>query len=208
LSNCFHIVVAMKPIEGTFAENALKHRVAGINIDECRIGTFTSSTPSGYDRLNAKQAKLGYRPSEYQKGIPDLPTSSGRFPANVILGHSEGCQCVGTKKVKSRKSEFPEKDEGRIDKSQWRFRPTSATSRGYAEGKETIEEWKCVEGCPVKAMDIQSGITTTKRIEKPSDCGGNTWGGTIQTHRGARGHSDTGGASRFFKQIEEYEVEE
>jgi hypothetical protein len=48
------------------------------------------------------------------------------------------------------------------------------------------------------ALDRQSGFSVTKRIEKPSDCGGNTWGGTFQTKRGARGHSDQGGASRFF----------
>lgn len=47
-------------------------------------------------------------------------------------------------------------------------------------------------------LDRQSGFSKTKRIEKPSDCGGNTWGGTIQTNRGARGHTDEGGASRFF----------
>jgi site-specific DNA-methyltransferase (adenine-specific) len=47
-------------------------------------------------------------------------------------------------------------------------------------------------------LDEQSGVSTTKRIEKPSNCGGNTWGGTFQTSRGARGHSDKGGASRFF----------
>ncbi len=49
-----------------------------------------------------------------------------------------------------------------------------------------------------RELDRQSGFSKTKRIEKPSDCGGNTWGGTIQTNRGARGHTDQGGASRFF----------
>jgi hypothetical protein len=47
-------------------------------------------------------------------------------------------------------------------------------------------------------LDEQSGESSTVRCESPSDCGGNTWGGTIQQHRGARGHTDAGGASRFF----------
>ncbi len=47
-------------------------------------------------------------------------------------------------------------------------------------------------------LDEQSGTTSTVRCERPSDCGGNTWGGTIQQHRGARGHTDSGGASRCF----------
>jgi hypothetical protein len=47
-------------------------------------------------------------------------------------------------------------------------------------------------------LDAQSGYSETRRIDKPSDCGGNTWGGTFQTNRGPRGHTDSGGASRFF----------
>ena len=31
-----HICVAMKPVEGTFAENALENGVAGLNIDGSR----------------------------------------------------------------------------------------------------------------------------------------------------------------------------
>ena len=84
MTSCFHIAIAMKPIEGTFAENALKHGVAGLAIDACRIGEFTSNTPSGFDRLNKRQAELGYRPGEYQKGVPALPQTQGRFPANIL----------------------------------------------------------------------------------------------------------------------------
>lgn len=58
--------------------------------------------------------------------------------------------------------------------------------------------WACVPECACRILDAQSGYTQTKRIEKPSDCGGNTWGGTIQVKRGARGHTDSGGASRFY----------
>jgi len=32
------IVVAMKPCDGTFVNNAIKHGIAGINIDACRVG--------------------------------------------------------------------------------------------------------------------------------------------------------------------------
>jgi len=53
------IVVAMKPNDGSYAENALKWGVSGLNIDECRIGV----------------EKLG------GETVPDV----GRFPANVIL---------------------------------------------------------------------------------------------------------------------------
>lgn len=50
-----------------------------------------------------------------------------------------------------------------------------------------------------RVLDEQSGESETRRIEKPSPApNGNTWGGTSQTNRGARGHTDFGGASRFF----------
>jgi DNA modification methylase len=47
-------------------------------------------------------------------------------------------------------------------------------------------------------LDEQSGDRKSQRCDKPSDCGGNTWPGTIQTNRGPRGYDDKGGASRFF----------
>lgn len=38
----------------------------------------------------------------------------------------------------------------------------------------------------------------SNRCDKPSDCSGNTWGGTIQVNRGPRGYNDSGSFSRFF----------
>jgi hypothetical protein len=32
-----HICVAMKPLDGNFAQNALSRGVAGLNVDGCRI---------------------------------------------------------------------------------------------------------------------------------------------------------------------------
>ena len=47
-------------------------------------------------------------------------------------------------------------------------------------------------------LDEQTGEIRTQRIEKPSDCAETGEWGTLQGRRGARGYSDTGGASRFF----------
>lgn len=50
------------------------------------------------------------------------------------------------------------------------------------------------------ALDEQSGEIRTQRIEKPCpnpEIRGHRWG-TMQGNRGARGYSDTGGASRFY----------
>jgi site-specific DNA-methyltransferase (adenine-specific) len=47
-------------------------------------------------------------------------------------------------------------------------------------------------------LNAQSGNHKSNFCPNPSDCGGNTWPGTIQTNRGPRGYDDYGGASRFF----------
>lgn len=91
------ILVAMKPPEGTYAENALKWGVAGINVDGCRIETTDtieqsgeledmarSAIHSGYDRPNATMFRTG-KPVE--RSGPSNP--QGRWPANLIHDGSE-----------------------------------------------------------------------------------------------------------------------
>ncbi|MFA6358639.1 MAG: hypothetical protein WCY09_08295 [Candidatus Omnitrophota bacterium] len=77
-----YIIVAMKPLEGTYAENAQKWGVAGLNIDGGRIGTEqieqgrkgrTSAMANGLT-LN----KFGGQ--DYEK-----PDAIGRWPANLLL---------------------------------------------------------------------------------------------------------------------------
>jgi site-specific DNA-methyltransferase (adenine-specific) len=76
------IIMAMKPIEGTFKQNAEKWGQAGINIDGCRVG----SSP-GYSYPNGKGG------SNFFKGLnPEhCPSSTkGRWPANLILDEEAG----------------------------------------------------------------------------------------------------------------------
>jgi len=108
------IIVAMNPLDGTFAQNALKHGVAGLNIDGCRIGDFVNTTPPGTDRYNQANYEQGYRPNAYQSNGRDGEASAdkrytkeggtnfsakpgqrggdvkGRFPANLIHDGSDG----------------------------------------------------------------------------------------------------------------------
>ena len=85
-----HICVAMKPIEGGFAQNALKYGVAGINIDGCRIELEEN------DRLNKGGSYSGNRTGSNEDGWFTQANSKieysnppGRFPSNVILDGSE-----------------------------------------------------------------------------------------------------------------------
>lgn len=62
------IILAMKPCDGTFANNAKKWGVAGINIDECRIETREDA--KSMERCNTPGSGSFHK---------------GRWPANLIL---------------------------------------------------------------------------------------------------------------------------
>ena len=81
------IVVAMKPLDGTFAENALKWGVAGYWIDGGRVGDFESNQPSGLQRYRE------WSDSHTGQNRPPMEAttsgSQGRFPANLIHDGSD-----------------------------------------------------------------------------------------------------------------------
>ena len=82
------IIVAMKPVDRTFANNALAHGIAGINVDGCRIdapagnGVWGSSNKT----VNPDRTFVGSpEADEYRTEQHPL----GRFPANIIHDGSE-----------------------------------------------------------------------------------------------------------------------
>lgn len=92
------IIVAMKPLDGTFAHNAEVHGVAGLNIDGGRIGTEQmgggtmpdfrdvgrmSKETIGIDKLSSGQTSNAKRRPH--------PISQGRWPANLLLSHHPDC---------------------------------------------------------------------------------------------------------------------
>ena len=76
------IILAMKPLVGTFAANALEHGVAGLNVDGGRIGMMTSAEVA---RSGMSTGTPGYggghKPTTWRGGRD----STGRWPANVVL---------------------------------------------------------------------------------------------------------------------------
>jgi len=208
-----HIVLAMKPTQGNFANNALTFGVAGINIDGCRIG-MTKNVPASPPRTRGTtlcgsiDGSLRLETGNEDGHNPNL----GRFPANVILSHAEGCVLKGMRIVRGRKDEKPIRDEGRRDKTQWRFRPTSETSRGYAdvEGKESVEDWECVENCPVKKLGEQSGDSGASGKASGPTCRKlgtrGIYGGAAGDDKSSPFYGDSGNASRFFYTVKELEI--
>jgi site-specific DNA-methyltransferase (adenine-specific) len=72
------IILAMKPCDGTFKENAEKWGQAGINIDGCRIGEEQRFNPP---TTKGKTAALG----SFENCIGIGSSVKGRWPANVIF---------------------------------------------------------------------------------------------------------------------------
>ena len=76
-------ILAMNPLDGTFANNALTHGVAGLNVDGCRIEA------TGRPKVVAPGSGHGGRSSiDMGSGYQDGTTNLGRWPANVLLDES------------------------------------------------------------------------------------------------------------------------
>jgi len=87
------VILAMKPLDGTFAQNALEHGVAGLNVDGCRVNSEPRST--GTKKPHAESGVHGRygrdkrtdRQQQYDANKPQR-----RWPANVILDEDAGEQ--------------------------------------------------------------------------------------------------------------------
>ena len=214
------IHVLRKPLsEGTVAANTLKHGTGGLNINASRIASpgeeITTHTQGRGDDGFAANAVYG----DYRGGFSTHQTEGqklGRWPANVILQHLDGCRCAGIKRVRAtpihgesiavRRSGVHHTAGGH--QSVGRKQPV--TGHADKDGKETIANWVCGPGCPVARLDEQSGVTTstggrTVNISTTSTIygGGKGLGQRLSSDdvRGDPGFGDTGGASRFYKQI-------
>jgi len=105
-----HICIAMKPIEGNFAQNALEHGVGGLNVDGCRVLYAGEDRRESCDK-QTRQPIGGFSSRDgtlYGKsnGV-EYEETPGRFPANVILDGSDD-----VKKL------FPQTAEGRFPAKQ------------------------------------------------------------------------------------------
>jgi len=87
------IVLARKPFPDTVASNVLKHGTGGLNIDATRVGDVPLVNPPAGN----KPGGAAYMMSVH--GMPqdaEARTVEGRWPPNVLYGHSDGCngECV------------------------------------------------------------------------------------------------------------------
>lgn len=195
------IIVARKPLsEKTVAANVTKWGTGGLNIDATRIGFTSEADIAEYDFNNNGQNRSTKEAGEslevhdggwkVQKGEKTIPT--GRFPSNVILGHTEDCELVGSVE-----------ENYAINKTEdWTgFGQTERPDYVGEQQSVTVPVWNCVDGCPVKEVDEQSGIRPGGTYPAKRGQAVNTsFASGQETAGGQRTMGDSGGASRFFYQ--------
>lgn len=79
------IIIGWKPNDGSFADNALKWGVSGINIDGCRIET-------NEDTSRILGPSLGWKNTSGLTGSVSDDWKKGRWPANIIIDDSDEVQ--------------------------------------------------------------------------------------------------------------------
>jgi site-specific DNA-methyltransferase (adenine-specific) len=79
------IILAMRPLDGTFVENAMKWGVAGLNVDACRV-EGRERTEYGLSEAKRTRGSAYGKPTE----SADFDSGKGRWPANLILDKQSG----------------------------------------------------------------------------------------------------------------------
>jgi DNA modification methylase len=176
-------------------------RVLPLGIEECRVGADAGwSYPNGRGGSEPHHMQRGER-----NGLADVPcrATAGRWPANVVLSHAEGCRPAGTRRVKVAYSQPTRGEGGAVYDTDASFRGDGRPV-GYAgpDGTEEVEVWECVPGCPLAALDAQAGERKGRGNRGPSTVDGATGGysGGWPDHEcGERFNYDAGGSvNRFF----------
>lgn len=185
------VIVAMKPLKGTFAANATEFGVAGMNIDGCRIGE-----ESTVRRRSDSESESGWKSTNRS---PVGGSDSGRWPANVLLGHTPECEIIGKRTIRG--------DNRKIEDKGNRGSGFVDTGAGKGDGKPNakvygdteVDVWKCSPDCPIRMLDEQTGV-----LKSGSNCV-RTKTGSFMEHGGLgkagdvqKTYGDKGGASRFY----------
>ena len=205
------IILARKPLEGTVAANVQRWGCGALAIDASRVGTGggddygrsaanATGTVSAHEGFGGKAFKIAERSGEYASAL-------GRWPANVILSHSPDCVEVGTREVVNRggnRGTNPNAGYNGGLKGDGEDIGIGETKAGTKYMRaETVTKFNCAPGCPVAALDAQTGnLHGAGSAQGPQEkwrMEGQTAGysGGWSGPSGAR-FGDSGGASRFF----------
>ena len=80
------VIMAMKPLDGTFADNAQRWGVAGLNVDGARIGHDEPLGKPSMGMAGKRAGIMGETVMRYRENTGPAP--AGRWPANLLLDES------------------------------------------------------------------------------------------------------------------------
>ena len=193
------IIVFQKPYEGKPLENITKTGAGALNIDGGRIDGAIYNSPHTSPGFTADK---GWNDNS-MKALGN-EKRVGRWPANLCLSHTKFCKRVGTKRVDSTPA-HPVKSnvESYTGYGSITQKHGEEINYGDKDGKETVDDWECVEGCPVKELNQQSGLlkSGTGAVKKATASGhqGTVYGAESRPEGTPNiEYGDEGGASRFF----------
>ena len=207
--------VLRKPCsESTVAANVLRWGTGALNIDASRVA-FTSEADEQESKTKNQHADFDSAPitgnvayGDYSMLLPRKDNPPGRWPANLVLQHLDGCRCEGAKRVRgsgARESSIGKGREGNHTNGIYGAHGSKVTTAYVDEdGTEAVAAWTCEPGCPVAALDEQSGDLSSQATrtnpEAPSPNHG-MFGVSRKQKNGPEYLNQVGGASRFFKQF-------
>ena len=198
--------VLRKPCsEGTVAANVLRWGTGALNIDACRNTCAPGDEVSLHGRA-ATENGWDARWSNAQEAKQTAGQALGRWPANLVLQHLDGCSQEGTREVKALGA-TGSRSGGASGPACIEVGAAPLERRAWVSdnGTETVAAWSCAEGCPVAVLDAQSGVLksgalpSNQYVKGARDNSSIFAGSGVFTHKGYE--ADVGGASRFFKQF-------
>ncbi|MDE2016064.1 MAG: site-specific DNA-methyltransferase, partial [Patescibacteria group bacterium] len=137
---------------------------------------------------------------------------NGRWPANLLLCHLPGCRYTGTAEMNSSPGGHAYANPSPVSANGGFQEKKNRPRFSYAgdDGKETVDTWECIDGCPVKNLNAQSGILPSRGNRGPEIK--NHTPGPVGFLHNKNEHenfvtsyahcADHGGASRFFSNFQ------
>jgi len=139
------ITLARKPNEGSVAANAAKYGTGGINVDGTRIPTAVNEPDSGAMFYKNRGLNMPANRQNWFRGkdhiASSIPINGGRWPANLILEHKQGC--CRTCEPGCPVTEM-DRQSGIVPTGSWCRQTDTAHPFGNAAGVE-YERWQEVE---------------------------------------------------------------
>ncbi|KKL83374.1 hypothetical protein LCGC14_1975350, partial [marine sediment metagenome] len=210
----------------TFAQLVVEFGSGALNIDGGRLGYASESdkagaTPQG--RPTSRQGGLAGGLQDDRDRIDfERPEQKGRWPANLILSHTDECVKVGEFEVEGRVinrwkdgmlpfgggagQEYETVDPARAGEpsAERTYEHEGGTDfamkPGARRGTETVDLYACVPSCPMRMLDDQAGELHSGFFSghRNSDKTRNVYGAFKGTNEDQSRPANTGGPSRFF----------